>query len=354
MMFLEAARVLIPFIVAFVIGIGLAPIIAHYLYRNRAWKKKAGKGKGMGDDLGTPLFDKLHEVNEVRAPRMGGIVVWLSVLITSLGIMLLAQFFDGAFSFLNFVDRSQTWLPLMALLVGAGVGLVDDLLEIRIGAGGLPLGYRLLVVTLLGCFAGWWFYDKLDISSIGIPFIGTLELSWLFIPFFILITLAIYASGVIDGIDGLAGGVFAIVFMAYAGIAFAQDQIALSAFAACVSGAIFAFLWFNVAPARFYLSETGSMALTLALAITAFSADVLGDGVGVAVLPIIALPLSATVVTSILQVIWKKVFHKKLFRIAPIHHHFEAIGWSPHKVVMRYWIITIISSIFGIAIALLQ
>jgi phospho-N-acetylmuramoyl-pentapeptide-transferase len=96
------------------------------------------------------------------------------------------------------------------------------------------------------------------------------------------------------------------------------------------------------------------MALTLALSVTAFSADVLGEGVGVAVLPIIALPLTVTVVTSVLQVFWKKAFKKKLFKIAPIHHHFEAIGWPPYKVTMRYWIITIISGMFGLAIALLR
>jgi phospho-N-acetylmuramoyl-pentapeptide-transferase len=172
--------------------------------------------------------------------------------------------------------------------------------------------------------------------------------------FFIFVTMALYASGVIDGIDGLAGGVFAIIFMAYAGIAFAQNQIALAGFAATVSGAVFAFLWFNIPPARFYLTETGSMALTLALAVTAFSADSLGGGVGVAVLPIIALPLTLTVVTNLLQVFWKKVFKKKLFRIAPIHHHFETMGWPPYKVTMRYWIVTIMAGIFGLAIALLK
>jgi phospho-N-acetylmuramoyl-pentapeptide-transferase len=148
--------------------------------------------------------------------------------------------------------------------------------------------------------------------------------------------------------------VFAIIFMAYAGIAFAQNQVALAAFAAAVAGATFAFLWFNVPPARFYLSETGTMALTLALSVTAFSADSLGGGVGVAVLPIIALPLTLTVVTNLLQVFWKKVFKKKLFRIAPVHHHFETMGWPPYKVTMRYWIITIMAGIFGLAIALLK
>lgn len=352
-MLIEAARVLLPFAAAFAVGIALAPILSHYLYASRAWKKKAGKGKGLGDSSGTPLFDELHAVRETRAPRMGGILVWLSVLIVAGVFATLAPALGGLFGELDFVYRGQTWLPLMALFVGALVGLLDDILEVTRGEGGLPLSLRLLIVTALGGFAGWWFYDKLDVSAVGIPLMGPFELGILFIPFFILVTLAIYASGVIDGIDGLAGGIFAIIFMAYAVMAFAENQLALAAFAAAVSGALFAFLWFNVPPARFYLSETGTMALTLALAVTAFSTDVLADGVGVGVLPIIALPLTATVLTSILQVASKKLFGKKLFRIAPIHHHFEAIGWPPYKVTMRYWIITILASIVGLSLALL-
>lgn len=353
-MIIDAARVLIPFVLSFILGIGLAPILAHYLYKHKAWKKKAGKGTGMGDNTGTPLFDALHKEREVRAPRMGGILVWFSAFLTALTFLILGAVFHQPLSDFDFINRSQTWLPLAALFTGAAVGFVDDVLEISRGNGGLPLHARLLVVALFSGFAGYWFYVKLGVSAIGIPFFGALPLGLLFIPFFMLVTLAIYASGVIDGIDGLAGGIFAIVFMAYAGIAFAQHQTALAAFAAAVSGGTFAFLWFNVPPARFYLSETGSMALTLALSVTAFSADTLGDGVGVAVLPIIALPLTVTVITSAFQVFWKKFFKRKLFRIAPIHHHFEAIGWPPYKVTMRYWIITIIAGMFGLAIALLR
>ena len=352
-MILDAATVLIPFVVAFVIGIGLSPILTHYLYKHRAWKKKGGR-KGMGDDAGTPLFNELHKEREVSTPRMGGIIVWASVIITAIGTSLLAAFFGEPFASFDFVNRGQTWLPLFALIVGALVGLLDDILEVTRSAGGLSLRWRLLVVAALGAFSGWWFYAKLGVSAIGIPFVGVLPLGGFFILFFVIVTLALYAGGIIDGIDGLAGGIFAIVFMAYAGIAFAQEQYSLAAFAATVAGALFAFLWFNIPPARFYLSETGSMALTCALAVTAFSTDVLGEGVGVSVLPIIALPLTVTVVTSAIQVVSKRVFKKKVFRIAPIHHHFEAIGWPAYKVTMRYWVITIIASIFGLAIALLK
>ena len=353
-MIIDAARVLIPSVVSFVIGIAFAPVLAHYLYKFKTWKKVGGKGKGMGDDSGTPLFDELHREREVSTPRMGGIIVWGSTLATALGIALCSLLFGEPFTSFDFLNRSQTWIPLFALFVGALVGLIDDVLEVTRSSGGLKLRYRLLVVAAIGSFAGWWFYSKLDVSSVGIPFIGPIELGPWFVLFFVFVTLALYAGGIIDGIDGLAGGVFAIIFMTYAGIAFAQEQTALAAFAACVSGALFAFLWFNIPPARFYLSETGTMALTVALAITAFSADVLGDGVGVSVLPIIALPLTVTVATTMLQTVFKRVFKRKLFQIAPIHHHFEAIGWPAYKVTMRYWVITIIAGIFGLALALLK
>lgn len=354
MLLFDAARVLIPFVAAFAIGMALAPLLAHYLYASRAWKKKGGKGNGLGDNTGTPLFDQLHKEREVSTPRMGGVLVWGSVFITAFILFLLGVVFDGGLTELNFIDRGQTWLPLFALLVGGLTGLADDILEVTQSAGGLSRRWRLLIVATFGTFAGWWFYAKLGVSTVGVPFIGDVALGGFFVIFFVLVTIALYASGVIDGIDGLAGGVFAFIFMAYAGIAFAQDQTALAAFAATVSGATLSFLWYNIPPARFYLSETGSMALTLALAVTAFSADSLGDGVGVSVLPIIALPLAATVVSNVVQILSKRFLGRKVLRIAPLHHHFEAIGWPAYKVTMRYWVVTIMAGIFGIAIALLQ
>lgn len=353
-MIADAARVLIPSGAAFMIGIALAPVLTHYLYKFRIWKKKGGKGNGMGDANGTPIFDSLHAEKETRTPRMGGILIWSSVLVTAGGIALLSVLTDGAYAELNFINRSQTWLPFTALVFGALMGLVNDVLDVVTpDARGLSLRTRLLIIALAAGGAGWWFYAKLGVSSVGVPFVGPFELGQLFIPFFVLVVLAIYASGIIDGLDGLSGGVFSIIFMTYAGIAFVQDQVSLAAFAATVAGATLAFLWFNIPPARFWMTETGSMALTLALAIVAFSADVLGDGVGVAVLPIIAFPLVATVVTTLVQVFSKKVFKRKVFRVAPIHHHFEAVGWPATKVVMRYWVITIIGGVFGLAIALI-
>lgn len=346
-----AVQVLIPSAATFMLGIVFAPALAGVLYRSRAWKKRAGKGEGIGGG-GTPIFDALHKERETSTPRMGGILIWASVLATAFLFWALGQM-DSEWMRFDFVNRRETWLPIFALAAGAFAGLIDDFLEITHGNGGLSLARRLTIVGSIGLAAGWWFYVKLAVTSIGIPFSGPLMLGWLIVPFFALVTLLIYAGGTIDGLDGLAGGVFAIIFMFYTGIAFAYGLTSLAAFTAAISGATLAFLWFNIPPARFYMSETGSMALTLALAMTAFTSDTLAGGVGVFVLPLIALPLTGTVATTLLQVFWKKAFGKKLFQVAPIHHHFEAIGWPSYKVTMRYWVITIIAGVLGLAIALL-
>ena len=168
------------------------------------------------------------------------------------------------------------------------------------------------------------------------------------IPFFMLVMLSLFASGVIDGIDGLSGGVMATIFAAYSGIAFFQNQIDLAAFCAAIVGGILAFLWFNIPPARFYMTETGILGLTTTLTVVAFLTG------QVLVLPIIAFPLFVTVAANIIQVASKKWRNgKKVFLVAPIHHHFEALGWPSYKVTMRYWVISIIFAVIGMIIALI-
>src|SRR3989344_1654781 len=348
----EIVRVLVPGAAAFNIGMGITPILTHYRYKYKAWKKTSGK---IALD-GSPAhgFNVLHKEHEVRAPRMGGIVIWASVLITILGIALVARFIpDAQILKLDFLSRNQTWIPLASLLVGAFAGLLDDFLLIRPGGGeGLWLSFRLLIVFLLSSFIGLWFWFKLDVTAIGVPFGAPLEIGWVIVPLFVLISLALYASGIIDGIDGLSGGVFGSVVASYAIIAFAQNQIDLAAFAAAIVGGILAFLWFNIPPARFYMSDTGTMALTLTIATLAFMTDDLGGGVGIAVLPVIGALLVATVASNIAQVVWKRFFGRKLFFIAPLHYHFEAMGWPSSKIVMRYWVLSVVFAFSGVIIAL--
>ena len=354
----DIIKVFIPATASFAVGILLAPLLTHYLYKYRVWKKVVGKTALDGSPA--VEFEKLrttvHAGTETKTPRMGGILIWASATIVTVSIWLLARLTPlPLFEKLDFLSRSQTWIPLFALLAGALMGFINDLLDIQPdGERGVGIRTRLLFVTLVSSFIGWWFYVKLGVDAIGIPGDGTFTIGALIIPLFVLITLGIYAGGVIDGIDGLAGGVFSTAFMAYAGIAYFQNQINLAAFSATLTGAILAFLWFNIPPARFWMTETGTMGLTMTLAVIAFMTDTPGNGYGIAALPIIAFPLVVTVLSNIVQVASKKMFGKKVFRIAPLHHHFEAIGWPSYKVTMRYWIISIICAIVGMTVALLK
>lgn len=343
-------NILVPALMAFVIGIAVTPLVTHFLYKHKVWKKSGGKIAMNGQVA--KVFNKLKGKDEHKTPRMGGIVIWGSVLATLLLTYAMANFLNySVFNGLDFLSRSQTLIPAFAMLVGAGIGFLNDFYDVTHTGKGLRLSVRLLLITALSAVLGWWFYEKLDVTSINIPFDGTLEIGFLIIPFFIILTLAVYASGVIDGIDGLSGGVFASIFAAYAGIAFVQSQFDIAAFCATTVGALLAFLWFNIPPARYWMTETGTMALTLALATVAFMTDSLGDGFGIALLPIVGLPLMATVFSNVLQVTYRKATGKKFFKIAPLHHHFEAIGWPSYKVTMRYWIISAICAAIGVILA---
>jgi phospho-N-acetylmuramoyl-pentapeptide-transferase len=353
---LTIIKVLLPTAITFGLGILITPLITHYLYHYKAWKKTAGKGVGYGGGE-TPLFDQIHKEKDTNTPRMGGIVIWASIfLMVAIVSALSALMPDSLFGKLNFLSRSQTWLPLFALGVGAAVGFLDDYLTIRGNgkhfAGGLPLSQRLIVVGISTIFSAWWFYEKLGVSSFKLIGYGEVELGVWFIPFFVFVGVCVYMSSVIDGVDGLAGGVFMFIFAAYTGIAFYQQQFDIAALCATIVGGILAFLWFNIPPARFYMTETGVMALTMSLTIIAFMTDVLGGGEGVSVLPVIGFLLVVTVATNVIQIISKKFFKRKVFLIAPIHHHFEALGWPGYKVTMRYWVLGFLLAILGILLAI--
>ncbi len=355
-MIIDFVKVFLPSTIAFCVGILLTPPLASFLYKHKMWKKKAGKVASDGSQ--TVIFNELHKTRETGTPRMGGIVIWASATITILGITLLAKIYPTDITTkLDFFSRSQTWIPLMTMLAGAFVGLVDDYLEIKgngdRAAGGLSLTKRLFIVGVVSLLCAFWFYFKLDVNGIGLPFHHFLYLGPLFVPFFVLVTLALYSGGVIDGIDGLAGGIFASMFAAYAGIAFYHNQTNLAAFCALIVGALLAFLWFNIPPARYYMSETGSMALTLTLAVVAFMTDSVGEGYGILVLPVIALPLVITTASVIIQQVSKKFRGKKVFLVAPVHHHFEALGWPAYKVTMRYWIFGVIFAILGMVLGVI-
>lgn len=315
------------------------------------WKKYSRNGGSMSPD-----FVRIHnEASELNTPRPGGIIIWVSVLLTTIIFYFLPTLFPGAATEkMNFLSRNQTFIPFCTLMLGSLIGLWDDLIQIY-GHSALARDdaswrkWKAFLVGLVSLVIGLWFFYKLGMTAIHIPFGGELYLGILIIPFFILVALATFSGGVIDGIDGLSGGVLVSIFGAYAMIAFANNQIDLAAFSGVITGVTLAFLWFNIPPARFYMGETGIMGLTITLATLAFLTD------SVLILPVVALPLVITSGSIILQFFSKKMRGgKKLFKLAPLHHHLEAIGWSAYKVTMRFWVLSVIFAIIGVILAILS
>lgn len=355
MVVLDPIKVLFPAIISFVIGIIMAPTVMKVLEHYKIWKKKSVAKTIDGKEAS--ITASLHNDEERHLLRMGGVVVWGSVLVTTISFWLISKIHPTDITEkLDFVSRKQTWLPLMGMIVGAFVGGIDDLLVSnffkRVGGyigGGLSFSVRLSAVALMGLFAGLWFYLKLGVSSVYIPFYGDFQLTGVvFVLFFVVVTIALFSTSVIDGIDGLSGGIFSAIFSAYGAIAFIHNQIDIATLCFVIAGAILAFLWFNVPPAGFMMGETGIMAILLALSVIAFLTN------AVLYLPIIAFPLIVTTSSVILQLVWKKFLKRKLFLVAPLHHHFEAKGWPRHRIVMRYWIVSYMCAALGIVIVLIS
>lgn len=334
----------------------LAPTLIKILNRFKFWKKEARRKTITGEEA--KVFYSLHKERETTVPRGGGVLIWASVLIIIFLFFILANSTNiWWLKRLNFLSRGETWLPLFTLIVAAIVGLTDDILQVfgkgKYIGGGMRFTRRLLIVILIGLIGGLWFYYKLDWTVIHIPLVSNfpegidINIGFWYIPLFILVMVASWSGGVIDGLDGLSGGVFASIFGAFSIIAFSQGKVDLATFCAVISGSLFAFLWFNIPPAKFYMGETGILGLTSTMAVVAFLTD------SVVVLPIIAGLMVIEVGSIILQLLSKKFRKKKIWLSTPIHHHFEAKGWPAYQVTMRFWIISIVFAILGVAIRLL-
>jgi len=316
------------------------------------WKKRS-KNKTI-DGREPTTFQRLHHTKETSTPRMGGVVVWATTIVIALVLWVLAQVLPASelLARLDFISRGQTWIPLFVLLLGATVGLIDDYLEVsdapHLNIQGLSLGKRLLAVAIVAVACGWWFYAKLDVTTLFVPFLGSIYFGPSIILFFVIVMIGTYSGGVIDGIDGLSGGVFTSIFASYGIIALLQNQLNLATMCFVISGALLAFLWFNLPPAKYYMTETGTMALTMCLAVIAFMTD------QVFLLPIIAMPLVLTPLSNVIQLSYRKLYGKKLFQITPIHHHFEAIGIPSYQITMKYWIVSFICGLAGIILFLIS
>ena len=252
--------------IAFIITILWTPLLTHFLYKYKL-------GKKIREDKNAPIYSEMHK-EKSGTPTMGGILIWGTTLFVALLFYVLANVFDGeVITKLNFLTRPQTLLPLGALIASALIGLLDDVLNIRgIGSkgGGLTIGYKLIIYTLISLFGAYWFYFKLDWTTLHVPFLGGFDIGIWYIPIFIFIIVAsAFSVNETDGLDDLSGGVLLTGFGAYGAIAFAQGKFELATFCGVIVGALLAFLWFNINPDRFFMGDTGAMSLGITLGIVA-------------------------------------------------------------------------------------
>jgi len=330
----EAFFGLILALAAFLFAMFLTPIYTHFAYKYKFWKKQK-KTTADGGDL--PVMTKLHAHKFKRAfPTMAGIVGILTVLVVT---------------YVCNWDRGQTWLPLAGFLGGAVVGLIDDLINVfgtGKGAAGLRAPVKFFLIAMIGLGLGWFFVYKLGWTSIQIPYLGSFELGagLMMVVFAFAVVATSNAVNISDGLDGLAGGLMMIAYGSFGVIALFQQQVMLFAFCMTVVGWLLSYVWFNVPPARFMMGDTGSFALGAGLGVVSMMTN------SFFLLPIIGILLVVEAGSSLLQMISKKFFGKKIFISAPIHHHLEAKGWGEAKIVMRFWVIAGVFGIIGIFIAL--
>ncbi len=344
MAILQAIRVLGIAMISFLIAFGFTYIFMRIV-------KKFELSKQIRSKESAPIYAEMHK-NKAGTPTMGGVIIWITVAGLAAIFWALAKAFDGPFAFFNFVDRAETYLPLAALLIAAILGLLDDILgALKIGphGGGLQVRHKLIMYFLIALLGALWFYYRLDWDILQIPFYGNLQVNFWYIPIFMFVIIAsAFSANETDGLDGLAGGVMLFAFISLTVVAFAMGRYHLATFSSAMIGAVLAFLWFNIYPARFFMGDTGSMALGITMGVIAMLTNT------AIFLPLFAPILVIESASVIIQLTSKKLRGKKIFISTPIHHHFEALGWPETQITMRFWIISAVVSALGLALFFLN
>lgn len=326
---------------AFVVALALEP------FWMRTLKKHFSRGKQI-EKSGAPIASALHKKKE-GTPTMGGVIIWVTVTGLTALFFVLHLAVDGFWSKMNFLSRSQTWLPLAFLVVAALVGMADDLMGI-FRRTGLAMKQRIALFIGLAAIGGWWFVFKLERDSVNIPFLGDVTIGpfYYFLLFVVVLVATAFSANETDGLDGLSGGVFLTIFGALAAIAFDQGRMDLAVFLSAIMGSLVAFLWFNIYPARFFMGDTGVMALGFVAGSTAMLLNV------PFLMPILALVFVLESGSVIIQMTSKKLRHKKVFLSTPIHHHFEALGWHETQITMRFWMLNAFGAMLALIIFLVD
>ena len=318
---------------SFLFSMVLTPFYTHFAYKYKFWKKQK---KTTVDGKALPVMTKLHAHKFKHVfPTMAGLIGIIAVTIVT-----------WAFN----LDRGQTWLPLVGFLGGALVGVIDDVINIfgsGRGAAGLRGPVKFFLISAVGLSLGWFFAVKLGWTTMLIPFFGDFEvgIAGMIIIFAFAVVATSNAVNITDGLDGLSGGLAMLAYGAFGVIALFQGNYLLFGFCMTIIGWLLSYIWFNVPPARFMMGDTGSFALGAGLGVVAMMTN------SFLLLPVICLPAVIETLSSLIQLVSKKFFGRKVFISAPLHHHLEAKGWGEAKIVMRFWIIAGVCAIVGIFIA---
>ena len=332
----NVVRIFIVATLTFFVALAIEPLWMRVL------KRHYSKGKQVTKE-GAPIASALHKKKE-GTPTMGGFIILASVVIVTFLFYVLHLSVDGFWSKMNVLSRAQTWLPMAFLIFAGLVGYADDVLGI-FKRKGFSVKQRLVLFTTVAAVGGWWFVVKLERDAINIPFFGdaTIGAGWYFLFFVLVMVATSFSANLTDGLDGLVGGVFITIFGALAVIAFDQGRMDLAVFLTGIMGALVAFLWFNIYPARFFMGDIGVMSLGFVAGSTAMLLNV------PLLLPLLALVFVLEAGSVMIQVPSKRLRGKKVFLSTPIHHHFEALGWHETQITMRFWMI----NAFGAMIALI-
>jgi len=271
-------------------------------------------------------------------PTMGGMLIVVVVMFLAMAMRL----------------EDESTLTPMLTLVGVGIlGAIDDFVNVRTGFG-VRGRYKLVWQTVVAVLAAIYIQRHYDLTGINVPLVGQFEIPLVFLVLFIAfaIVAASNAVNLTDGLDGLASGVLVFSFVAYLLIALVAvpglklSQPELAVFCALLIGALMGFLWFNVHPAQIFMGDAGALALGATLAVVAVVTGQL------LLLVIIGLVFVAETVSVILQIGSYQLRGKRIFRMAPLHHHFELLGWAEEKITLRFWIVSALAGLLGFSLFL--
>ena len=328
-------RVLSLGIAGFALSMIITPIYTTISYKKQWWKKPRTEAWSGGK---ATVYARLHaEKHKRNIPTMAGLIF---IIATAL-VTIIAN-----------LRRDQTWLPVAGLLGAGIIGLIDDTMNIKSngkGIAGMSAKLKFGLYSIVALIGGWWFYNKLGVNYIHLPWVNNWHVGIFIIFIFWLVVMSTAISvNFTDGLDGLAGGLLASSFATYAIIAMLEHKFALAGFCLTIVGSLLSYTWFNIYPARFFMGDVGAFALGTALGIIALQTDT------VYVLPFLGIVYVVETGSVIINRISKKLRHgKKVFQSSPIHHHFEAIGWPETKVTMRFWILGQVASVIGLIVFIL-